>query len=59
VILRLDFTKAFDTIEHMIILQMMQQLGFNAKWIGWVKQILSTSTTSVLLNGVPGKNINC
>jgi hypothetical protein len=59
VILRLDFTKAFDTIEHMTILQMMQQLGFNAKWTGWVKQILSTSTTSVLLNGVPGKNINC
>jgi hypothetical protein len=31
VILKLYFTKAFDTIEHTAILQMMQQLGFNAK----------------------------
>jgi hypothetical protein len=29
VILKLDFTKAFDTIEHSTILQMMKQLGFN------------------------------
>jgi hypothetical protein len=31
VILKLYFTKAFDTIEHTAILQMMQRLGFNAK----------------------------
>jgi hypothetical protein len=58
VILKLDFTKAFDTIEHTTIIQMMQQLGFSAKWAAWVHQILSSATTSVLLNGVPGKNIN-
>jgi hypothetical protein len=49
VILKLDFTNAFDTIEHKTILQMMQQLGFSAKWTSWVKQILSTATTLVLL----------
>jgi hypothetical protein len=59
VILKLNFTKAFDTIKHMTIIQMMQQLGFSGKWTGWVQQILSSATTSVLLNGVPGKNINC
>jgi retron-type reverse transcriptase len=59
VILDLDFTKAFDTIVHTAVLQMMQQLGFSAKWIGWVAQILSTTTTLVLLNGFPRKNINC
>jgi hypothetical protein len=29
VIIKLDFTKAFDTIEHSTILQMMRHLGFN------------------------------
>jgi hypothetical protein len=59
VILKLDFTKAFDTIEHTTIFQVVQHLGFNNKWIGWVQQILSSASTSVLLNRVPGKNINC
>jgi retron-type reverse transcriptase len=59
VILKLDFTKAFDTIEHMTILQMMQQLGFSNRWMGWTKAILDFATTSILLNGVLGRNINC
>jgi hypothetical protein len=40
VILKLDFTKAFDTIEHNAILDMMKQLGFGHKWIQWTKLIL-------------------
>jgi hypothetical protein len=35
VIIKLDFTKAFDMIEHSAITQMMHQLGFNDKWISW------------------------
>jgi hypothetical protein len=31
IILKLDFAKAFDTIEHSTIIQMMQQLGFLEK----------------------------
>jgi hypothetical protein len=30
-ILKLDFTKAFDMIEYKAILQMMEQLGFSDK----------------------------
>jgi len=55
VILKLDFEKAFDTIEHDAILKMMEGLGFNGTWIGWVKRILDTGSTSILLNGFPGK----
>jgi hypothetical protein len=33
VILKLDFTKAFDTIEHFAILEMMKTLGFNKEWL--------------------------
>jgi len=28
----LDFTKAFDTVEHNVILQMLKHLGFDDKW---------------------------
>ena len=54
-ILKLDFAKAFDTIEHEAILQILQHKGFDARWLAWVKEILSSSSSSVLLNGVPGK----
>jgi hypothetical protein len=59
VIIKLDFTKAFDTIKHINIILMMKHLGFNEKWTNWVSNILSSATTSVLLNGVPGKNLIC
>lgn len=59
IILKLDFEKAFDTVEYSAITQMMQQLGFTDKWITWVSSILKSATTSILLNGVPGNTIQC
>jgi hypothetical protein len=59
VIIKLDFTKAFDMIEHSAIKLMMHQLGFNDDWISWTSSILDSASTSVLLNGVPGKNLVC
>jgi hypothetical protein len=59
IILKLDFAKAFDTIEHEAILQVMKFKGFNDKWLGWTRAILSTGTSSILLNGIPGKQFEC
>jgi hypothetical protein len=59
IILKLDFAKAFDTIEHEAILQVMKHMGFNDLWLRWIKEILSTRTSSILLNGVPGKQFIC
>ena len=36
VIVKLDFTKAFDTIEHNVIIQMMRQLGLGETWCDWI-----------------------
>lgn len=59
VILKLDFEKAFDTVEHSAIMSVMQHLGFPDVWLQWIRSIFSLGTLEVLLNGVSGKKIHC
>jgi hypothetical protein len=58
-ILKLDFEKAFDKVEHEYMIQIMQHKGFPPKWIEWMKSIFNSSTSSVILNGLPGKVFHC
>jgi hypothetical protein len=59
VILKLDFKKAFDKVEHQLKLQVMKHKGFGQKWLHWMEMIFQSGTSSVLLNGVSGKVFHC
>lgn len=58
-ILKLDFSKAFDTIEHSAMIDIMKYMGFNDRWLGWIKCIFGTGKSLALLNSVPGRQFHC
>jgi hypothetical protein len=59
IILKLNFEKAFDTIEHGTILAILEKLGFPSRWLHWTQEILNFGSSTILLNGVPGKFFQC
>jgi hypothetical protein len=59
IILKLDFEKAFDMIEHEVILKIMRHKGFGNKWQQWMRIVMTSGTSAILLNGVPGKVFHC
>jgi hypothetical protein len=55
VIIKLDFEKDFDKIEHKVILQVLNHKGFGLKWQNWIKMIMESETSSILLMKFQGK----
>jgi hypothetical protein len=59
VIIKLDFEKAFDKIEQQVILLVLKHKGFGQTWQNWIKMTMESRTSSIMLNGVPGKTFHC
>jgi hypothetical protein len=57
--MKLDFEKAFDLVEHQVILHIMSSLSLPDNWIRWVTNILNSASTAILLNGIPRKFFKC
>lgn len=51
---KLDLKKAFDSVRWDYLLDLLNHLGFPPRFRGWVSALLSTASSRVLLNGVPG-----
>ena len=48
-LLKLDISKAFDSISCEFLLKLMQFRGFGPRWCGWIAALLLTSSTRVLV----------
>ena len=53
VIIKLDFEKAYDSVNWDYLLDLMFKFGFGHKWVGWIRECISTAKLSVLVNGSP------
>lgn len=52
--LKLDIAKAFDSVHWDYLFEVMRAYGFGQRWRDLVALILASSSSRVLLNGIPG-----
>jgi hypothetical protein len=57
VLLKLDISRAFDSLSWPFLLEILRKLGFPEPWLRWIAIALRTSSTRVSVNGVPGDRI--
>jgi mannosylglycoprotein endo-beta-mannosidase len=52
-LIKLDISKAFDSVRWDYLLSILERGGFPPRWRDWIASLLTTSTSRVLLNGLP------
>jgi hypothetical protein len=57
VLFKIDLVKAFDSVNWVFLLKLLYAVGCPLRWTNWISVLLSTTSTKVLLNGVPGHRI--
>ena len=50
-IIYLDFSKAFDKVDHKLLLHKMQKLGIRGKLLAWISSFLSNRQQRVVVKG--------
>eukprot|EP00253_Pinus_taeda_P033659 PITA_33659 len=54
-LLKLDLSKAFDSLNWDYLEKILLAFGFNAAWVRWIMSLLTSSFFSVLINGIPSE----
>ncbi|KAK2442256.1 hypothetical protein QL285_013468 [Trifolium repens] len=57
-IFKVNFGKAYDSVDWGFLDYMLQRFSFCAKWIGWSEACIFEGNLSMLINGRPTKEIN-
>lgn len=53
--IKVDFEKAYDKVNWSFLRKVLELLGFNDKWCGWISECICNSKLVVLINGVATK----
>lgn len=51
--IKVDFPKAFDSIDWDFLFDILKARGFGSRWLGWIHCLLNTSKASILVNRSP------
>jgi hypothetical protein len=57
VLLKLDLTRAFDSISWSFLFEVLRRMGFGERFLTWVPLLLNTVNTMIMVNGVPCRRI--
>ncbi|KAH6818323.1 hypothetical protein C2S51_001926 [Perilla frutescens var. frutescens] len=57
--IKVDITKAFDTLQWPFLSRVLRSFGFPAKFCSWITGILTSARLSVLINGSPCGYFEC
>jgi hypothetical protein len=57
VLLKLDISRAFDSIFWSFLLEVLQHMSFSKLWLNYIAILLRTASTRIVVNGVPGNKI--
>lgn len=57
IMFKVDFEKAYDSVDWNFLDFVMLKMGFHDKWRRWIIECLKTSYVSVLVNGSPTKEV--
>jgi hypothetical protein len=57
-ILKVDFEKAYDSVDWGFLMYMMERVGMGPKWRAWMKACVCGGSMSILVNGSPTEEIN-
>ncbi|KAE8725177.1 hypothetical protein F3Y22_tig00009009pilonHSYRG00196 [Hibiscus syriacus] len=53
VVFKVDFRRAYDSVEWPILLRLLRIMGFGDRWLSWIDLCISSASISVLVNGSP------
>ena len=56
-LLKVDLSKAFDTVAWPFLLETLAHIGFPLRWRDWISTLLGMASTRVLVNGRLGRRI--
>ncbi|KAK2654625.1 hypothetical protein Ddye_014481 [Dipteronia dyeriana] len=57
-LVKLDFEKAYESVDHEFLFEIFSRMGFGNKWVEWIRWCATSLLLSVLVNGCQTKEFS-